>query len=266
MIAAAREIFTHRNLLLVLTAREVKARYRGSVLGFLWSLINPLLLLVVYAFVFSVVLEQRALERPYALFLLSGLFAWIWFATALNEATVSLLANAGLIRRAVFPVAVLPLVPVLANLVHFAFALPVLAGGLLVGRYLGFPVSGPAALLLPAVVVLQLPLTGGLALGLAALQVHFKDVKDILGNLLTLLFFLTPVLYPVTALAALGPFRTIVKLSPMTPFILAYQDLLFRGRVPEPKLWLEMAAVALVAWALGASLFWRLKETLVEAA
>lgn len=265
MLAVAREIVQHRALLGVLTAREIKARYRGSVLGFLWSLANPLLLLAVYSFVFGVVLGERALERPYALFVLSGLFAWIWFATSLSEATVSLLANSGLIRRAVFPVALLPLVPVAANLVHFLFALPVLAAGLALGHGLGYAVGGLSALLLPAVVALELPLVAGGALGLAALQVHFKDVKDILANLLTLLFFLTPILYPLDAFDLPALFW-IVRVSPMTPFVLAYQELLFAGRFPGPGLWAQMAAAAALAWTLGAGLFSRLRETLVEAA
>lgn len=266
MLAVAREIVQHRALLGVLTAREIKARYRGSVLGFLWSLANPLLLLAVYSFVFGVVLGERALERPYALFVLSGLFAWIWFATSLSEATVSLLANSGLIRRAVFPVALLPLVPVAANLVHFLFALPVLAAGLALGHGLGYAVGGLSALLLPAVVALELPLVAGGALGLAALQVHFKDVKDILANLLTLLFFLTPILYPLSALSGLPWLATLVRFNPLTPFALAYQEILFRGALPSPRLWLEMALFAAAAWIAGAGLFARLRETLVEAA
>lgn len=265
MLAAARELFAQRALLAALTARDIKARYRGSALGFLWSLANPLLLLAVYSFVFGVVLEQRALTRPYVLFLLCGLFPWIWFAGSLNEGTVSLLANSGLIRRAVFPVELLPMVPVLAHLAHFLLALPVLAAALGVGRLLGHPVGGWSCLALPFVVALQLPLNGGLALGLAALHVHFKDVRDLLANLLALLFFLTPILYPLDAFDLPALFW-IVRVSPMTPFVLAYQELLFAGRFPGPGLWAQMAAAAALAWTLGAGLFSRLRETLVEAA
>lgn len=265
MLSAARTLLGHRALLLTLTAREIKARYRGSALGFLWSLVNPLLLLAVYAFVFSVVLQQRAMVEPYALFLLCGLFPWIWFATSLSEGTVSLLANAGLIRRAVFPIELLPAVAVAANFVHFVLALPVLVGGLAVGRALGYPVGGWSSAALPAVAALQLVLTAGLALGLAALHVHFKDVKDILANLLTLFFFLTPVLYPMAAVSH-PALRAIVRLSPMTPFVLAYQEALFAGRFPSGSLWLQMTLAAVLGWALGAGLFARLRETLVEAA
>jgi ABC-type polysaccharide/polyol phosphate export permease len=103
----------------------------------------------------------------------------------------------------------------------------------------------------------------GLALGLAALAAHFKDVRDILSNLLTLLFFSTPIIYPLEAVPEWV--RGAIRTNPLTPYTLAYQDVLFRGVVPEASLWLQMAAVSLVGWAAGAWLFGRLRETIVEA-
>ncbi len=264
MLDTAVALVRHRGLLVTLTARELKARYRGSVLGFFWSLINPLLLLAVYGFVFGFILRPRmGGAEPYAVFLVTGLFPWIWFSGSLLEGSASLLANAGLIRKAAFPAEVLPGVAVAANLVHFLLALPIVAGALAVGRYLGHPVGGWGALLLPAVVLVQLPLAAGLALGLAALSAHFKDVRDILSNLLTLLFFSTPIIYPLEAVPEWV--RGAIRANPLTPYTLAYQDVLFRGVVPEASLWLQMAAVSLVGWAAGAWLFGRLRETIVEA-
>src|SRR6476619_3115438 len=105
MLRVAGQLFRFRGLLATLTGRELKARYRGSVLGYLWSLANPLLLLGVYTFVFSVVFRPRvAGADPYALFVVSGLFPWVWLSTSLLEGTVSLTANSGLLRKAVFPV------------------------------------------------------------------------------------------------------------------------------------------------------------------
>src|SRR5436853_7168658 len=111
MFRVAYQIFRFRGLLATLTSRELKARYRGSVLGFLWSLANPLLLLAVYTFVFSVVFRPRTQGAdPYALFLVSGLFPWIWTSASTIEGAMSLVANSGLIRKAVFPAELLPLV------------------------------------------------------------------------------------------------------------------------------------------------------------
>jgi lipopolysaccharide transport system permease protein len=254
-----------------LTGRELKARYRGSGFGFSWSLINPILLLAVYTFVFGVIFPQGAGGRgdasgahPYWLFLVTGLFPWIWFSSSLLEGVMSLSVNAALIRKAVFPVEVLPMVAVLGNLVHFLLALPVLGLAIVVGRFLGYPVGGWAALLFPILVLLHLLMVSGLALGLAALNVHFKDVRDLLTNLLTLGFFMTPILYPLSWIK-IPVLWWIVRLNPVTPFILGYQQLLFHNTVPDPGLWMQMILAALLSWWLGSWLFDRLRETLVEA-
>src|SRR6185295_9577639 len=249
-----------------LTSRELKARYRGSALGYVWSLANPLLLLGVYTFVFSVIFKPRmAGADPYALFVVSGLFPWIWFATSLLEGAVSLTANAGLLKKAVFPVELLPMVAVVSNLAHFLFAAPILLGGLLVGRALGHPVGGWATLLTPLVVLIELPLVAGLALAAAALNVHFKDVRDLLANLLSLLFFLTPILYRLEALSGFRAVQLAIRANPLAPFALAYQRTIFEGRPPEASLWLQMILDSALAWICCAWLFDRLRETLVEA-
>jgi ABC-type polysaccharide/polyol phosphate export permease len=267
MLRVARQILHFSSLLGTLTARDLKARYRGSVLGFLWSLANPLLLLAVYTFVFSVIFQPRTQGAdPYALFMVSGLFPWIWLSTSLLEGTMSLIANSGLLRKAVFPAELLPMVSVFSNLAHLLLAIPIVAAALLTGRILHYPVGGIASFLMPAVILIELPLVAGLALGLAALNVHFKDVRDLLANLLTLLFFLTPVLYPIDSLRRFPPLYWAVRLNPFTPFTLAYQATLFHGEYPSPYLWLQMAIVSLIAWLAGSWLFDRLRETLVEAA
>ncbi len=272
MFHVAFQLFRFRGLLGTLTSRELKARYRGSVLGFLWSLANPLLLLGVYSFVFGVLFKpargQGIGEGPYALFVVCGLFPWVWLATSTLEGSMSLIANSGLIRKAVFPAEILPLVVVLSNLVHLLLALPVILAALVANRLLGGVGGGAVPVLfLPLVLLLQLPMIAGLALGASALTVHFKDVRDLLANLFTLLFFLTPILYHLDFFGPeLSLMRWVVRLNPFTPFTLAYQDVLFFGRVPEPLLWTQMAIVSLFFWGFGAAIFDRLRETLAEAA
>lgn len=265
MLALGRRLFRHRDLLATLARRELVARYRGSALGFLWSFAQPLLLLGVYSLVFGQIFAPRvAGADPYPIFLVCGLFPWIWFQTALSEATVALVANAGLIRRSVFPIELLPIVPVISNLVQLLFALPVIAIGIVLFRSWGHEVGGWGALAVPLVLLLELPLVAGCALALATLHAQFKDVRDLLTSALTLLFFLTPILYPIDGVAA--PWlRTLVRVMPVTPFTLAWQEALFAGRFPSPWLWLEMASVALVAFAAGAFVFERLREGAVEA-
>jgi len=244
---------------------QLKARYRGSVLGFLWSLMNPLLLLGVYSFVFTLVFRPRVEgANPYPLFLVTGLFPWIWVSSSILEGTASLVSNASLIRRSVFPAELLPLVPLLSNLVNFALSLPIIALGLVLGRVAGHPVGGPGFALLPLVVLVQLPMVAGLCLGLGALAVHFKDVRDIVTNALTLCFFMTPILYSLDAVPH-PSLRALIHLNPLTPFMLAYQETLFRGGVPGVALWGEMILAAALFWLVGVWLFDRLSETLIEA-
>lgn len=266
MSRTARSLIRYRALLGTLTNRELKARYRGSLLGWAWSFANPVVLLAVYSFVFTVIFPNKepALQ-PYALFLVTGLFPWIWFQASLLEGSGALIANAGLIRKATFPAELLPVVPVLANLVHFAFALPIIGAALLFARFHAFPVSGPSALLMPLVVLIQLPMVVGATLALAALNAHFKDVKDMLNNLMTLLFFGTPILYSMSMLDEHPWPQRLVTFNPVTPFIRAYQDTLFFGQVPSGAQWLVMVAISTVTWFLGTMVFDRLRDTLVEA-
>lgn len=270
MLEVLRRITRYRTLLWTLTVRDLKARYRGSALGFLWSLVNPLLLLSVYTLVFGFIIGGRFTGAdPYALFLICGLFPWVWISTSLMEGTLALEANSALIRKAAFPAELLPTVPVVANLLHFLLALPIVAVALGVGRAFGYPVGGGwGILILPLVILLTLPLVAGVTLALGALHVHFKDVRDMTQHALTLLFFLTPILYPLDAVLGRVPsaLHWVFWLNPFTPYVLSFQHALFHGTAPPPGLWLQMALISLAAWGVGASLFDRLRDTLVEAA
>lgn len=267
MLTVTQRVLRFRGLLATLTQRDLKARYRGSALGFVWSLVNPLLLTAVYTLVFGLILapSRGTGPDPYALFLISGLFPWLWISSSLLEGTVALVASSGLIRKAVFPVELPPLVAVAANLIHFLLAVPILLAALIAGRLLGYEVGGWGLLLLPLVVAVHLPMVAGVALALSALNVLFKDVRDLVQNALTLLFFLAPIIYPL-AFIPYEPLRWVVRLNPITPYVLAYQDVIFRGVAPAPSLWLQMIVVSVGCWALGGWVFGRLREVLVEMA
>ena len=260
-----RRILRYRSLLRVLTVREVKGRYRGSVLGILWTFMNPLLLMLVYTFVFTKVFQPRVEGgTPYALFLISGLFPWVWMSSSLLEGTTSIISNAGLIQRSVFPSELLPIVPVLTNLTNYTLSLPVIAIGVVVANVMGYEVGGWGALVLPAVMAMTFVLLGGLVLGLSALTAHFKDIRDIVANLLTLLFFTTPVIYSLDGIES-DALRTLVQLNPFTPFVVAFQDTVFYGRLPSLGTWGHMTLVAVICWLLGSWIFDRLRDTLAEA-
>lgn len=261
-------LWRHRALAHVLVARELKARYRGSVLGFFWSLLNPLLMLAVYAVVFAVIFPGRGPSTsPYALFLFSGLLPWNWLSSALTDAASSLTTHGALLRKILFPAEVLPLVAVLAQGLHFVFALPVLLLGLVLGALgafgprvpLGWPLLQAVPLfLLEGVFVL------GIGLFLAALTVHFRDVKDILATALTLWFFATPILYASQEIKD-ERVRTLLLLNPAAPLFDAWRDAFFFGRWIEGPRWGVLAALAGASFLLGYAFFDRLRDSYAEA-
>ena len=273
MLSNLWRLFGYRVLIHTLVVRELKARYRGSVLGFFWSFANPLLLLAVYTFVFSVVLPARfeGVDDNYALFLFCGLLPWTWFSSALTESSNALLVNGNLIKKVLFPAEVLPVVAVLANMVHFFLALPILVVALFL--FAATPPGLIELLWFPAVVAVQFVLTLGLGLMLAALTVHFRDIKDLLANVLTLWFFATPILYPWTMVAERGPSvgglppagKVLMDLNPFAHIAISYQEILFfDGPFGHWKWLLALALGSVVLFLAGYALFDRLRDSFAE--
>lgn len=262
MLLRLRQVLRYRSLIASLVVRDLKARYRGSVLGFFWSFVNPLLLLLVYSFVFTVVLPGvRPPELdPFALFMFCGILPWAWFSASLLEASNVLIAGSNLIRKVLFPAEVLPIVTVFAGLAHFCLGLPILVAFLL---YYRVPIMLTDLLWFPVIVLVQLVLMLGLALLLAALTVHFRDIRDLLTNLLTLWFFTTPIIYPMSMVPE--SLRWYLNLNPFTHLAVSYQEVLFiEGTFTEWPRLLAVGGGALCVLALGYFVFDRLRDTFAE--
>jgi lipopolysaccharide transport system permease protein len=262
-------LFRYRGLIQSLVARELKARYRGSVLGFFWSFINPLLLLLIYSFVFKYILQQRTggLEH-YELFMFCGILPWTWFSSSLAESSNVLISGGNLIKKVLFPAEILPIVSVLANMVHFFFGLTILALFLI---WFKRPLHASELALFPVAVLVQLVLTLGFALLLAALTVHFRDIRDILSNLLTFWFFATPIIYPYflfedPANPGHVAWQTqALKLNPFTHLAITYQEILyFKGPVGHWKLLLVLGAISIAFFLFAYFVFDRLRDTFAE--
>ena len=241
-------------------ARELKARYRGSVLGFFWSFINPLLLLLVYSFVFAYVMPPPRDIPNYALFLFCGILPWTWFSSSLVESSNVLISGGNLIKKVMFPAEILPIVTVLSNLAHFLLGLPILVAFLI---YFKAPLQLTEIAWFPVIVVVQLVLSVGLGLILSALTVHFRDIRDILANVMTLWFFATPIIYP--WFAAPQRIRRFLDLNPFTHLAISYQEILyFPGNFGHWK-WLMGLGIGSVALFLfGYFLFDRLRDSFAE--
>jgi len=259
-----RRALSQRPLVLALTRRELSARYRGGALGFLWSFVNPLLLLLVYATVFRLVFTPRADVRPYALFLFSGVLVWGFVSAALHDAVETFRANGPLLRKTTVAPEVFPAACVGARLAHLLLALPVLAGAIVWAAVRGSVRPGPSMLAFPLVLVLLALTVFGLALAVSALAVHFGDVRDIVANLLTLAFFLTPVLYPMSSVPE--RFRPWLRANPFATFFSGVHDTLFFFRPIPANDWAWMGGTAAVCLVAGAAIFERLRDTLAEEA
>jgi len=267
MFKNLKSLLKYQALIQNLVSRELKARYRGSILGFLWSFFNPLLLMTVYTVVFGFIMKPRdpAFEGSpwlYALFLFCGLLPWTWFSSSSLESANVLMVQGNLIKKILFPSEILPIVVITTNLVHFIFGLPVLLIFVIVmGK--SFTVY---ILFLPLVILVQLIFSLGFALLVSSLTVHFRDIKDILANLLTLWFFASPIIYPMTFGTVQNSkiLRTLLNLNPMTHIMQGYQNCVFFGTLIHWKRLGVTMLVSIVLFFIGYYIFDRLRDSFPE--
>jgi len=253
------EVVRFRALIKNLVFKDLKLKYRDSVLGVVWSLLNPLLMLLVYTLAFKFIL--RVPMENYAFFLLAGLLPWNFFASSLTASTQAIVRDAGLIRKVYFPREVLPIATVLFTFSQLLLALAVFVPALL--WVSGGRLNWPAVLVVP-VLLLHLLFTLGIGFILALGTVFFRDVAHLTEVAVILLFWLTPIIYPVTMAPA--QLQVFFKLSPLAAFAMMYQDVLFWGRLPE-----SLVASTVLGWTAAAllgghALFRRFSGNLAEEA
>ncbi len=275
MLSNIKELYRYRGLIQNLVSRELKARYRGTVLGFLWSFINPLLLMIIYTIVFGFIIGPRDPafgQSPilYALFLFCGVLPWTWFSSSSIESANVLMVQGNLIKKILFPAEVLPVVVVTSNFIHFLFGLPIL---ILAKGIILLLVDNPAAqgftpylAFLPLVILVQYVFSLALALLLSALTVHFRDIKDILANLLTFWFFASPIIYPITfeSVQKIKALQIMLNINPMTHIMMGYQNTVFFGTMLRWKRLGVTFLVSLLLLYIGYIVFDKLRESFPE--
>lgn len=235
-----RDLFAYRALVKNLVLKDLKLKYRDSVLGFVWSLVNPLVTLGVFTLAFRYIMRVQMENFPY--FLMVGMLPWNFFAGSLMASTGAVIGNANLIKKVYFPREILPIATVLFGLAQLVLALVVFLPALMF--FSGARVNWTMALFFP-VLAMHLLFTIGLAFLLSAVTTAFRDVAHLTEVALMLLFWLTPIVYP--ASMAPAPVQAFFKSSPLAAFALAYQDVLFWGRVPEP-----LVFWTILGWTMGA--------------
>ena len=250
-------LYRYRNLLKALVLKDLKLKYRGSVFGFLWSLANPLLMIVVYTLAFTFILGIRT--EMFVFYLMLGQLGWTFFASSVMMSTASIVDNSGLLRTVMFPRAILPIATVLFNFAQYLLTIAVFFP--LMFAWYRIPLSEPM-ILFPAVLVLHVAFTIGVALILATATVFFRDVRHLVEVALAVLFWTTPIVYELDRVPE--RLRLLILLSPMSPFVVAYQRLFYFREWPEPTLWLVTITYALGAFVVGMALVLAFEDRFTE--
>lgn len=267
MLAKLVEVWRYRELVSNLTIRDLKVRYKNSILGIAWSLLNPILLMLVFTVVFTVMNRQADLPA-YPAFILCGLLPWNFLSASVMGGTTSIVGNSYLIKKIYFPREVLPISIILSNLVNFLIALPLF---FVLALLLSVKLTG-WALFLPVVIAVQIIFTTGLAFFLSALNVFYRDVQQIMEVVILAWFFLTPVFWDVSVLPAsevvLGvnvPVQRLTYiLNPMASIVATYRDILYYGRSIGADFFLRTAVTSVLVLLIGFAVFHRLSGRFAE--
>ena len=256
MTERLKALYAYRHALYGMAGKQLKAKYVGSVLGVFWAVINPLLTMAAIAFIFTKVFNTGIKNFP--LFALSGILPWFFFSGTLSETVGSITGQRGILHQFNLPREIIPLSVVLSNFFNY-----------LIGWAIIYPIfiffNPKAALLFPAfcfVLILQLAFTAGFALALSAVNVFFQDVGHLLGVLLMLWFWVTPVFY--TAAMIPQQYHWICVVNPVVPFITFYQDVLVYARIPAASGFAAVAVLGAASVAVGMFVFQRLEQKFLK--
>ncbi|HEB12128.1 MAG TPA: ABC transporter permease [Actinobacteria bacterium] len=268
MISQFKNLFSYKELLLNFAKKELKVKYKNSVLGFLWSLLNPILMMLVFTFVFTFAfkIDPEALGIDnYPIFFLAGLLPWNFFNASVVGSTTSIVGNASLIKKVYFPRELLPVSITLANLVNFGLEMIVFVGFLLISgffnpRFLSFYKFFPYLLLLVPILFI---FTLGISFLVSALNVYLRDIQHLVGILLMVLFYSSPIIYPIPP-GGFGRFTIIYLLNPMTAIVLSFKDALYYLRTPSFNLVMYSIVVSIVVFLFGYYIFLRLEPEFAE--
>jgi len=250
-----RELWRRRELLWHMTVRHLRGQYKQSILGYAWAFVNPLSQMLVLTFVFSTILRVGGLAGvPYPLFVLMGLVPWIFFSTAVSSATDSVVGASSLVTKVYFPREILPIAAVLTKVVDLLFGLIVLTGLML---YYGHDPT-LTVFWVPVIFLVHLLFTLGLAMPLAAFNLFFHDVRFLVGVVLTMWFYMTPIIYPVDIVPE--RYKLIFDLNPNSLFINAYRRVVLQDISPGLERLLLGLVIALATFLVGYYIFKRLER------
>lgn len=252
-----KELYAYRQMIYSLVRRDLRGRYKGSVLGFLWTFLNPLLQLMVYTFVFSFILQSN-IEKFY-LFLFVALVPWLFFATCLSGGASCVLAQQDMVKKIYFPREVLPVTHATSQFINMIFSFIVIFIVIIIS---GVGINFAALLYLPIIMLVEYILCLGITMLFSGLTVYFRDLEYILGIVSMVWMYMTPVLYSVEIIPE--KYLPLFIINPMTPIITAYRDILYYKQIPHLSTLVHAFILGLIVLVLGCFSFSRLKRHFAE--
>ena len=244
------------DLISVLTKKEIKVRYKNSVLGYVWSIANPLLYALIFYFVFKVIMRFQI--KDYTLFLISGLFPWQWINNSISGSAGSFVGNASLIKKVTFPRLFLPLSQVLNDVFHFIVSIPVIVVFLL---FYGKHPFVSWVYMVPLLMIPTFFVTYGFALAISSINVFFRDLQYLIALIMTILFYLTPVFYTMRLIPE--RYRYLIYLNPFTPLIINWRSVFMNGNMDWSHYFLSVLYGTIV-FVIGYSVYFKLKDGFAE--
>lgn len=251
------DLYAYRQMIYSLVKRDLRGRYKGSVLGFLWTFLNPLFQLVVYTIVFSIILKSGI--KDYYLFLFVGLVPWIFFGTCLTGGSSCIWAQQDMVKKIYFPREVLPISYVISQFINMLLTFIII---FIVLIFSGYGLNGIALLYLPIIMIIELILALGITMLTSALTVYLRDLEYILGIVSMAWMYLTPIIYAESSIPE--KYRAIFRCNPMAPIINAYRDILYYKQTPKLDTLFQAVLMGSIVIIVGCFSFSKLKRHFAE--
>ncbi len=252
-----KEIFLYREMIASLVRKDLRGRYKGSILGFFWTFLNPLMQLLVYSLVFSIIVRVEV--EKYYLFLFVALIPWIFFSSALTSGSSVILAQKDMVKKIYFPREVLPIAHALTNFINMLFSFIVV---FIVIIFSGVDINFLALMYLPLIMIIEFTLVLGITFLTSSITVYLRDLEHIMTILNMLWMYLTPILYSITMIPAV--YLPYIQLNPMTAVIVAYRDILYYAQVPMMGTLLNAVLMALTVLIVGYLVFTKIQRYFAE--
>lgn len=251
-----KNLYNYRELLKTSVKKEVRSKYKNSFLGVVWSFLNPLLQIVVYAIIFSLILKNK--QENYAIFLCCGIIPWTFFSIAINRSAFIMIENGNIIKKVYFPREIIPISVVLAETINFLISTLIILGFVIIG---GIGIT-KYLLFYPIILIAQYLVIISIAFVVSSICVYFRDLQHFIGIILQLLFYATPIVYSQDSIP--GEYQWILKINPMTYIINAYRDIFYYQKAFDILPLIILLFIGIVTSYVGYKIFYKLQKGFAE--